>query len=174
MKNLFLLLLITFSMTSYGQEDSRRPVAERKHEVKIGAIKLLAGPILEGTYEYIQNKDFTFGFSVLANLDNRNDYPEDFSVTPFARFYFQETKEYGARGFFVEGFGKYSTGRYDYDSYDQDKKYTAGGLGIALGKKWINNSGFVFEILAGAGRTIGTDSGPDVLFRGDFNIGYRF
>lgn len=171
MKNFFLLFWL-IPILSFAQD---RSIFDRKHEVKIGAIKLLAGTILEGTYEYINNGDFTYGVSVLGNLDNDSDYYEDFSVTPFARFYFQETKEFGAKGLFVEGFAKYSTGKHDYDSYDLDRKYSAAALGISVGQKWINRTGFVFEILAGVGRTLGSsESKPDFIFRGDLNLGYRF
>ncbi len=171
MKKLIFCLSLLFSVFCVSQNS----IFDRRHEVKAGSIKLLAGPILEGTYEYINNRDFTYGISVLGNLDNRNNYYEDFSVTPFARFYFQETKEFGANGLFVEGFAKYSSGYYDYDSYDTDRKYSATALGISVGKKWINRTGFVFEILVGAGRTIGNaDIKPDFIFRGDLNLGYRF
>lgn len=167
-----IVLFLCFTAIGYAQENS---IFDRKHEVKVGAIKLLAGPILEGTYEYINNGDFTYGISVLGNLDTKNDYYEDFSLTPFARFYFQETKEFGAKGLFVEGFAKYSTGRYDYDSYDLDRKYSAAALGVSVGQKWINRTGFVFEVLAGIGRTLGnSDVKPDFIFRGDLNLGYRF
>lgn len=174
MKKIALILFLGFNILSFGQELGKSSsVLDRKHEVKIGAIKLLAGPILEGTYEYINNSDFTFGSSLLFNLDKDNDYPEDFSITPFARFYFQESKEYGASGFFVEGFAKYSSGRDTFNSGDDD--YNAAALGISLGKKWFNKTGFVFEILVGAGRTLGgSDATPDAIFRGDLNLGYRF
>ena len=175
MKNLAYLLLIFTAVVSAQETKTTRDLDDRKHEVKIGAVKLLAGPILEGTYEYIKSSDFTFGSSILVNLDSNNDYPEDFSVTPFARFYFQETKEYGAKGFFVEGFAKYSIGEYNWDDLNQDRDYKTAALGISLGKKWINRTGFVLEILAGGGRTIGGGSdSPDFLFRGDLNLGYRF
>ena len=111
MKKVMFLLLACYGLTAFAQQtttvtttttttETTPWVTDRKHEVKMGAVKLLAGAIFEGTYEYIQNKDFTFGASVLYNFDQDNDYPEDFSITPFARFYFQETKEYGAKGFF--------------------------------------------------------------------------
>lgn len=188
MKKITLMLFVAFTTLSVAQESERKTLEDRKHEIKIGGIKLLAGPILEGTYEYIYSKDFTFGSSVLVNLNSGTDYQENFSLTPFARFYFQESKEYGANGFFVEGFAKYASGKnyYSYDaySYDEmgnyysnnyDRKFNAASLGLSLGKKWINNSGFVFEILAGAGRTLGHNpAAPDVFFRGDLNIGYRF
>ena len=106
MKKSIILLFFLLTAVSYSQTKDVT-IFERKHELKVGAIKLLAGPILEGTYEYISSKDFSYGASLLVNLNNSNDFGEDFSITPFARFYFQETKEYGAYGFFVEGFAKY-------------------------------------------------------------------
>jgi len=46
---------------------------------------------------------------------------------------------------------------------------------LCVGKKWINNSGFVFEILIGGGRVLGnSNTAPDASFRGDLFIGYRF
>lgn len=189
MKKVALLIIILFSIVGISQETEKKSIFDRKHEVKLGAIKMLAGPIFEGTYEYIQSKDFTFGGSLLVNLNTHTEYPEDFSLTPFVRFYFQESKEYGAKGFFVEGFGKYTSGKdyynnsYDYsiDSYGnyiyQEKviKYNVASIGLALGKKWVNSSGFVFEILGGVSRTLGNSNNiPNALFRGDFNIGYRF
>ncbi|WP_395043684.1 hypothetical protein [Flavobacterium sp.] len=179
MKEIYIILCLFVFSIGIAQEPqkTKKTLSEKKHEVKLGAIKMLAGPIFEGTYEYIKSKDFTYGSSLLVNLNTGNDYPEDFSITPFARFYFQETKEYGAYGFFVEGFGKYSSGNYynNYSINNSKTKYNAAALGLSLGKKWVNNSGFVFEILVGAGRTLGnSDSIPDAIFRGDLNIGYRF
>lgn len=172
-----------------GSTSAHNSLIAKKHEFKIGAIKLLAGPILDVTYEHIHSESFTYGVSLLGNLDSKsNDYPEDFSVTPFARMYFTEPKYYGAKGFFVEGFAKFITGK-DYtgetEEYidgngnyyynDRRESYTAGSVGIALGWKWINKAGFVFEILAGGGRNFGGgNNAPDASFRGDFNLGYRF
>ena len=179
MKKLLIALLVFITFSSQSQEKRTMDFDGKKHELKIGAVKMLAGPIFEGTYEYIYSKDFTFGSSLLVNLENDTEYVENFSITPFARFYFQETQEYGAKGFFVEGFAKYVSGKNDvykdtYYSYER-VNYSAGALGISLGKKWINNSGFVFEILFGAGRTLGSSEvAPEAFFRGDLNIGYRF
>lgn len=175
MKKIISFLLLGFSICSFGQEGTVS-VLDRKHEIKVGALKLLSGPILEGTYEYIHTADFTFGSSLLFNLDKQNDYPEDFSITPFARFYFQESKEYGAQGFFVEGFAKYTSGRDTFNgNNDNTENYNAAALGISLGKKWFNRTGFVFEVLIGVGRTLGnSDAAPNAIFRGDLNLGYRF
>ncbi len=173
MKKTIVLILILVSAVSYSQTKNVS-IFERKHELKVGAIKLLAGPVLEGTYEYIKSKDFTYGASLLVNLNSGNYYGENFSITPFARFYFQETKEYGAYGFFVEGFAKYSTGDSIWDNYN-DQSYNAVSLGLSIGRKWINASGFVFEPLFGVGRTLGNgDNAPEAFIRGDLFIGYRF
>jgi hypothetical protein len=164
--------------TEVVEEDIKsNNIFNRKHELKLGGVKLLSGGIFEATYEYIYSKDFTFGSSILLNFDSTNDYPEDFSLTPFARFYFQETKEFGAKGFFVEGFAKYISGQYDPYLFgsSQNLKYNVASIGLGLGKKWINRSGFVFEPMIGVGRNIGQPSGaPDASFRGDLYIGYRF
>lgn len=179
------ILIVFFTLSAsiiFGQEIAEKNtkiLSERKHEIKIGAIKLLAGPIFEGTYEYIYSKDFTFGSSILVDLQNENAWDENFSLAPFARFYFQESKEYGAKGFFVEGFAKLAIGKNElykeiYSNYESEK-FTAGVLGLSLGKKWINHSGFVFESLIGFGRSIGNPNNtPDVFFRGDLSLGYRF
>jgi hypothetical protein len=177
MKNFFVIGLLINSIFGFGQSKDKVSIFNRKNEIKIGAIHLLGGPILEGSYEYIYSKDFTFGTSVLLSLDNTDYYSEELSITPFARFYFQETKEYGAQGFFVEGFAKYFTGKYDqYMLFgDNPKEFSAAALGIGVGKKWINSSGFIFETLVGVGRTLGGgDNKPDAVFRGDLSIGYRF
>ncbi|MFP9100342.1 hypothetical protein ACLI09_14930 [Flavobacterium sp. RHBU_24] len=175
-----------------GSTTAHNDLIAKKHELKFGAIKALSGGIVEVTYERIYSESFTYGLSMLGNLDgNNNDYPEDFSVTPFARMYFSEPKYYGAKGFFVEGSAKFITGRdyngyteeyvYEdgngntyYNYYDKRVSYTAGSLGLAIGWKWINKAGFVFEILGGAGRNFGGSNAPEANFRGDFNLGYRF
>ena len=169
--------------TTVKSETDKPSIFTKRHEVKIGSIKMLAGPVFEGTYEYIYSKDFTFGSSVQVSFINNDNYYEQFSITPFARFYFQETKEYGAKGFFFEGFAKYFTGKYVPNSLNNNfgfysgpaQKYNSAAIGISLGKKWINRSGFVLELLFGYGRTIGSDKNqPPGVLRGDLNIGYRF
>ena len=176
MKKILVIIVLFVSVFGFSQDKDKVSVFSRKHELKVGAIHLLGGPLLEGTYEYIYSKDFTYGTSVLISMDSKNYYDEEFSVTPFARFYFQETKEYGAQGFFVEGFGKYLSGKYTPTIFNtnQYKSYSSGALGLGLGKKWFNSSGFVFEVLVGVGRTIGGADKPDAIFRGDIGLGYRF
>ncbi len=190
MRKLVFLLFVPFFLngqekdkpitTTVSKETYKPSIFTKKHEIKIGSIKILARPIFEGTYEYIYSKDFSFGSSILISLNSKDYYNEEFSLTPFARFYFQETKEYGAKGFFFEGFAKYFSGKNDVsDNYRMrgivPQKFNSIAIGFSLGKKWINSSGFVLELLGGVGRTLGnSEFQPDAVFRGDLNFGYRF
>lgn len=179
MKKIILTLALLISFVSFSQEDEKQDLFNRKHEIKIGAVKLLAGGIFEATYEYVKDSNKGFGVSLLVNFDKGNDYIENFSVTPFFRMYFQTFEDYGAKGFFVEGFTSFFSGDY-IDTFLLDDSITRGedffdiSVGIALGKKWINTSGFVFEFKVGAGRNLLGNSEFDALFKGDLSIGYRF
>ncbi len=152
-------------------------ILNRKHEVRLGIIKLLAGGIIEGSYEYILDSNQGVGVQALINLDQGNDYFENLSLTPYYRMYFQTNEDYGAKGFFVEGFTSFFTSDYEVD----DINYLENGddvfdisIGLATGIKWINTAGFVFEIKLGAGRNLLGNAEFDALFKGDFYIGYRF
>ena len=70
---------------------------------------------------------------------------ENFSITPFYRYYFFNKEDYGAKGFFVEGFGKLSFGDNSYENinYNNDldeENFTDLSLGMALGQKWVNKN----------------------------------
>jgi hypothetical protein len=177
MKNwkLFIILL-SISSFSFSQEEEPKNIAQRIHEIRLDGVKLIAGPIAEVTYEFVKNENSGYGVSILANLGS--DYNEDFSITPFYRMYFFTKQDYGANGFFVEGFGKLVTGdEYDYvfDEEDEKNNYTDFSLGMSLGKKWVNKNGFVFELLLGVSRALGSDdSGPEAYLRGGLFVGYRF
>ncbi|NNK88657.1 MAG: DUF3575 domain-containing protein [Flavobacteriaceae bacterium] len=161
---------------SQVQDNEKTNRLDGVNEVRLDGIKLIAGPILEGSYEYVKNKNSGLGISLLVNLDVDNGYPEDFSITPFYRMYFFNKRDYGANGFFVEGFGKLSTGNDggDLEETDDGEDFTDFSLGMSLGKKWVNTSGFVFEILVGVSRTLGSNFGYEAYFRGGLFVGYRF
>lgn len=141
----------TTTTTTISTETNKPTIFIMKDELKLGGVKMLLSTF-ELTYEHIQSKNFGYGSSISFNYgSDAKRLDEGFSITPFARFYFQETKEYGAKGFFVEGFAKYSSGRYDVNSSFWNipvyKDYSAFGIGLAGGKKWINSSGFILETL---------------------------
>jgi len=172
---ILLIVLLTISTISFSQEDNdneRKPLSERKHEVRIGTIKLLA-EIAEVSYEYINNSNSGFGVSMLYNLNKNSDYLEEFSVTPFYRFYFTSKEDFGAKGFFFEGHTKLATGE-DPIFNTNDGKHTDFSVGFAAGQKWVNSNGFIVDLSIGLSRTIGNNSGHDIYFRGGLFVGYRF
>ena len=187
MKKAILILLLFTSFVSFSQEtDTKKDIFERKHELRLGAIKMLSGGIFETSYEYIKDSNQGFGATLLVNFDSGNEYLENYSITPFYRMYFQTFEDYGAKGFFVEGFTSFFGGDNEDDyyfepdfaggssTYIEGDKFFDISIGLALGKKWINSAGFVFEIKAGAGRNLLGNSDYDALFKGDLYIGYRF
>jgi len=180
-----LVIYLLMSQLTFAQEISEKDntvetkaILERQNEIRLGVIKLLGGPILEAGYEYVKNKNTGYGAYLFANFSkNENDYPEDFSLTPFYRAYFKKNDEYGANGFFIEGFTSFFSGEneintenfeYDYESFFDIS------LGATIGYKWMNSSGFIIEIKAGAGRNLLNQSDLEALFKGDLYIGYRF
>ena len=62
MKNILIIIVLFASAFGFAQDKDKdkTSVLNRKHELKIGAIHLLGGPLLEGTYEYIYSKYFTY------------------------------------------------------------------------------------------------------------------
>ncbi|WP_296316357.1 hypothetical protein [Winogradskyella sp. UBA3174] len=182
MKKLILaviLLNITFVINAQEDNDEEtKGIFDRKHEVRLGAVKLLSGGIFEGSYEYILDSNQGFGAYVLVNFDSGNDWFEKYSLTPYYRMYFQTNEDYGAKGFFVEGFTSFFTSDFNIeDSFfgeDNNEDVFDISVGLSLGKKWINTSGFVFEIKFGAGRNLLGNADSDVIIKGDFYIGYRF
>ncbi len=164
--------------------DKEAPISieNRANELKVGAVKLLAGPILDLEYERILSKFTSYGGNIVVQLE-KNTYLYDFSISPFFRMYFTETKEYGSKGFFAQAFIGYywGEGQY-YDIHDdiyyfdgRTKRFNVFGTGFGIGKKWVNKQGFVLQILMGGGRTIGgKTTAPGELFHGDVAVGYRF
>ena len=116
-----------------------------------------------------------------------------FVITPYYRFYFSRSEDFGSKGFFAEAFSKFAFGR----SSGKDTFWEGGfgeeypinnyfdiAPGLAVGNKWINRKGFTFEILFGIGRNLlyngddNDDSKNDGrstgVVRAGFSIGKRF
>ena len=186
MKHLILLVIgLLMSQLSFAQEVSekeesieKKVLIERQNEIRLGVIKLLGGTILEAGYEYLKNKNTGYGAYLSVNFaKNENDYPEDFSLTPFYRAYFKKNDEYGTNGFFIEGFTSFFSGDNEIqtDNFELDYEgFFDISLGATIGYKWMNSSGFIIEIKAGAGRNLLNQSDLEALFKGDLYIGYRF
>ena len=181
MNKLLLVLFLFINFNLSGQSDNEPlSIFEKHHELKLGVIKILVGPIIEGTYEYVKDRNMGYGASLLINLNIENDYFEDFSIAPFFRMYFDNDEQYGAKGFFVETFLSFYSGKNfsessDYNQFNnKDDKFFETALGFSVGKKWINHGGFVLETRFGIGRNLLGNSNFEAVYKGDVSIGYRF
>ena len=188
MKKITLLFLVFVSAVSFAQQgilDSPQDV-DKKQELKLNAFSLIAFSSLDASYEYLLNKDSSFGVSVFYNfgsVDNDVYFPRKFSITPYYRWFFAESRL--ARGFFVEGFGMLNTYEDEFFYYDQNnyieeiEKETGFALGIAVGGKFVIKSGFTAEISLGVGRNLFDNDRDDyiensLVTRGGISLGYRF
>ena len=174
-KSLLIVSFFIFFNLSAQSQDDAPSIFEKHDEVKVGIVKILAGPIFEGTYEYVKDRNMGYGASLLVNFNTDNHYFENLSITPFFRMYFDRDEQYGAKGFFVESFLSLYTGDdNDLELNTADSKYFETALGFSVGQKWINSGGFVFEVKLGVGRNLLGNSSFDAIFKGDFCVGYRF
>ncbi|MDA9245820.1 MAG: DUF3575 domain-containing protein [Polaribacter sp.] len=185
MKKYTLFICLFVSGIALGQEPITEKTPEfpqdinKKHEVKINGLSLLAFEWLDVSYEYLINEESSFGVTALVALNDSEalNYYRKSSLTSFYRRYF--SNQY-ARGFFVEGFGMlhtYENETYDYNgngSYKQEDQ-TDFAVGISAGGKFITKRGFTAEIYLGIGRNLGGDnSSIEAVGRGGILLGFRF
>jgi hypothetical protein len=197
MKNLLILFFI-LSLTSYSQDNIQRVEVIKtntqieefsnkigKNEFKVDFLDLLVFPALSVGYEKVNNSSTAFGSTLFLNLGgNDSDWNDNFAITPYYRFYFLESEDYGGYGIFAEIFTKFAFGdaeKYNEASntYDEDNYFDM-ALGLAVGKKWINRNGYTFELLLGVGRNLLYDDSTDSFDRSaasgraNISIGKRF
>ncbi|TXD46853.1 DUF3575 domain-containing protein [Polaribacter sp. IC073] len=189
-KNILMLLLVVASLQITAQEKGEiyPQDSNKKHEIKLNAFSLIVFSSLDISYEHLLNKDSSFGVGVFYNFNDINNdlyYPKKFSITPYYRWFFSETRF--ARGFFVEGFGmlnSYEEELYYYGSPSKIEKETDFALGVSVGGKFIIKSGFTAEVYLGIGRNLFNNSNNDddngdfinnnIITRGGISLGYRF
>lgn len=180
MKKTILLITLCITTISIAQETASVPPQDvnKKHEVKINALTLLAAKWIDVSYERLINQESSFGISLALNTDIEVDfYGSDlkYSLTPYYRRYFSEKF---ARGFFVEGFGMlFSEKSNDYDYLNntyEDLTQTGFALGVSVGGKFVSKEGFSTEILLGFGRTLTSSTTSEAVPRVGISLGYRF
>ncbi len=181
MKKIFLALLFSgLSLLSQAQDTSS---IERKNDITIDPILLLAVPALNVSYERLLTEDYGVGINALVGLGDDSDNFTQFS--PFFRMYFGKGF---ASGFFVEGFIPVTTSDFEttyettydpvtgyYNYYTDFEKKTTVGFGVGLGGKWVVKRNIVFEGSIGIARRFGGNLDYDnVTGKGMLGIGYRF
>lgn len=162
----------------HAQNETDANLYQKNNEIRLNLIAPLSGAV-EVNFERHLNKNSSLGISAFLVYDDTKEKDTNYYISPYYRYYFG--KKY-ASGFFVEGFGMFT-------SIDGKKVYAADNLvftdkkdvydvalGAGLGYKLITKIGFVFEANAGYGKLLfnadKTDHG--VVAKFGLNIGYRF
>ena len=187
-----ILLIISFiakaqNKTDANETESKKNMTylskKKRHSLSLDVIAGLVFPAFNPRYEYVLNKHSGIGADLNINFDDENGSQilEKFSFSPYYRQYFFSKEDYGAKGFYGEGFLKFYT--YENDTYFfgdpiiNTKAYFETALGVGIGWKWVSNSGFFIDINGGLGRNLGFADDPnDRDFTGKFgvNFGWQF
>ena len=197
MKNLITLFFI-ITLTSYSQDKIQQVEVVKtdtqiekfskqigSKEFKLDFLDLLVFPALSVGYEKINDSSTAFGTTLFINLGGEDsDWNDNLAITPYYRFYFLQSEDYGGYGVFAEVFTKFAFG--DADVYNENsftynnENYFDMALGLAVGRKWINRKGFTLETLFGVGRNLLFDEESDsgdrsaASARLNISIGKRF
>ena len=151
-----------------------------QNEIKIDFLDFLLFPALTIGYEKSRNSSTAFGATMFINLNGElgDDWNDKFAITPYYRFYFLESQDYGGYGVFAEIFTKFSSAKIENYSDAKSESYTDISPGLAVGRKWINRKGFTFELMFGVGRNLLYDEDVNGMntatIRSGISIGKRF
>ena len=194
-KQLFLILLTTSIIataqnnTAFEETESQKQTTEflnkKRHYLSLDINAVLVYPAFSLRYEYAVNTHSSIGGDLSLNLDNNygSKELEKFSFSPFYRQYFFSEEDYGAKGFYGEGFLKFYTfesSDYFYDNAIEGqniKSFFETAVGVSIGWKQVFNSGLIFDTNIGLGRNLGFSDvpfGEDLTERMSLNIGWRF
>jgi hypothetical protein len=163
-----------------------------QNELRLDFLDLLVFPALSVGFEKINDSSSGYGATLFLNLGGEDTigevYNDKFALTPYYRFYFLQSEDYGGYGIFAEIFTKFSSGKYekfnDFWGQNQNNEtlsYSDIAPGLAVGRKWINRKGFTFELLFGVGRNLLYKSKDDDsisrtagIVRAGISVGKRF
>lgn len=173
MKKITLIILLFVTTISIAQEKEQQypQDQDKKHEVKINALTLLAVKWVDVSYERLIDNESSFGVSVNLNTDT-TETDLNYAITPYYRRYFSGKF---ARGFFVEGFGALFSSR-DLDIFNNGSREFETGFaaGVSVGGKFVSKKGFTTELLLGIGRNLVSNNNNEAFGRIGVSVGYRF
>jgi len=151
-----------------------------QNEIKVDFLDFILFPALTLGYEKNRNSSTAYGATMFINFDTElgSEWNDKFAITPYYRFYFLESQDYGGYGVFAEIFTKFSSAKIENYSNLERKSYTDISPGLAVGRKWINRKGFTFELMFGVGRNLlydkDTNGMSTATIRSGVSIGKRF
>lgn len=170
--------LMAFVFVSHAQESRRERAAARPNHIMLDPISLIAGPVLNFSYERAINEDVGLGVHSLLGLGAMD---EMIQFSPFGRLYVGGS--HGA-GFFMEAFvpivnkeetfEKYSDAHANYIEVTEQR--TSVGLGVGLGGKWLFKRNLMLEVGGGIARKFinTTDNMESITGKWMVGFGYAF
>lgn len=179
MKKTFLLVIILFAFYSVkAQNKTDANPYQKNNEIKLNLISPLFGAMEVG-FERHLNKNSSLGISAFFVYDDKKNEDMNYYISPYYRYYFG--KKY-ASGFFVEGFGMFTSidGKKIYAAdnltFTENKDVYDVAIGAGLGYKLVTKKGLVFEANAGYGKLLFNADKTDhtVVAKFGLSIGYRF
>lgn len=141
-----------------------------KVDITVGVLAPVLGyPLIN--VDYSLTDSYSVGVQVTKNI-NGDKYSDsslsygDFSISPSIKYY---TSDNEAKGFFVEGFVKYKTMKYE----EGNSSLTGAGLGV--GYKKVTSYGLVLglDTCVGYGFISNGNAKTDVIGKGSLFIGWR-
>lgn len=173
---LFPAIFCLIFLTGYGQEQSDQDLS--KNELKLNLAYGLF-EIIEISYERILNNNMGVGFSGAYFLDDGSDLTA--LALPFFRFYTSDDRH--AKGFFIEANSGLVVSETEvitiFNEMNQEEEISVEdeysfGFGVAVGGKFVSDSGLFGEIYGGIGREFRDASDLEVYPRVGLVMGYRF
>ena len=193
MKRITLILIFISALTSVKAQEFDR------NELRLNLLDMLSRGTLNGSYERFLTPQTSIGATTMIALND--DYNEKFEFAPSFRMYFNDDLLVLRKSVFVEVFTAFvlADKGYDYNYvgcydiaqsiqasadpqglsiapcgyYNEPSPEAAFALGMMLGKKWVNQSSFTFELGLGFGRYL-TQTYNEAYPRINLSIGKRF
>ncbi len=170
-----------FSISIFAQNDNtNQDNTQPLNEVKLNALFMVVGAV-NISYERLLNEESGVGLEIFLPFDEDIKDGISYNVSPYYRLYFG--KKYAA-GFFLEGFGMLSSVKVNEITFFDNQANIIGqetedetnfALGIGIGGKWYNKSGFIGELSFGIGRNlVSSEYDNDFVGKVGITIGYRF
>jgi len=176
-KLLQLIVLLAFYSVNAQSETDTNPY-QKNNEIKLNLLSPLSGAVEVG-YERFLNKNSSLGISAFKVYEHSTNDDMNYYISPYYRYYFG--KKY-ASGFFVEGFGMFTSidGKKIYAAdnvtFTEGKDVYDLALGAGLGWKLVTKKGFTFEANTAYGRLIfnANKTDHDQVLKLGVSVGYRF
>lgn len=192
MKKILFVLLLCFQFAQAQDTIQPSKLSQRKNEVRVNVLSLIAFSKMNLTYERYVGKKFSVG--ITGNYVNSNKVNEDFDegnrdnnpkyeVTPFVRYNFSSgTKNsYFAEVFAAANGGDFRETKRLNDAFGNGyysivkSKYSDVALGAGAGYKFYIKDRLGIEFMVGFGwNMLEREKSPDALSRVGLSVGYRF